>query len=440
MNVRRKCLMLLAITLIAVGVARSKPPAAADLAVDQVTIKGGPRLLGAALGREADGTLAFAVSRAWLKETHAKYFDEAQQLELAETRAAFVELRDRLAGWRNKAAGEKELEFFLSREAERIDKELAAIDAGKREEDAPFLVIDVPPTKIERLVIQPPQRKGVAQSAWREGFADVEKRSTVSLAQELKAKKIEPDADPDVLLDLLPPRRQNEPEWAARKAIVEYRFHRPLDFQGTGDTVVRTGEGAKPADAAGLFAELLKSLQGNSLDDLLESTVGGPLKKPPAANGGENWLATACKTAETERLSGFRVTRVAQNLEAKRVDVETRFVAKITRSSWKTIWQRTETGDASKAKGDAEQQIMQDPQVRAALELVKSIGLGGEEQVKLAVRFGAAVQEAQKQAETRFYEFRDRYLRRLDGPVLRVAPPPVAQPQQPAKKPGVGRK
>ena len=65
---------------------------------------------------------------------------------------------------------------------------------------------------------------------------------------------------------------------------------------------------------------------------------------------------------------------------------------------------------------------MQDPQIRTALDLVKSFGLGGDEQVKLAVRFGAATLEAQKQADSRFFEFRDRYLHRLDGPVLRVAP------------------
>ena len=55
-------------------------------------------------------------------------------------------------------------------------------------------------------------------------------------------------------------------------------------------------------------------------------------------------------------------------------------------------------------------------------ELFKSIGLGGEAEIKLAIRFGAATAEAQKAADSRFFEFRDRYLRRLDGPVLRVAP------------------
>lgn len=438
----RACALAVLVALLAASSAArgAKPVPAADLAVDQVTVKGGPRLLGALLGREADGTIAFAVGRDWLAKTHPDYFAQELKRETAEARAAFVELRDRIADWRKTTADDKELEFFLSREAERIDKELAAIDAGKRQEGAPFLVIDIPPAKAERLNVQQPKRKGVAQAAWREGLADVETRSVASLMQELKTKKIDPDDDPDLLLDLLPPRRQNESEWAARRAIVEYRFKKPLDFQGLGDLVVRTGEGAGPVDAGGALAEALKALQGGGLGDLLDPPAGGSKKAPANGGGGEKWLASATKTADLEGASGFRVTRVDQDLAARRVEVETRFVARLPDGSWKTVWQRTETGDAAKPRPDAEQQIMQDPQVRRALELIESLGLGAGEQVKLAVRFGAAVQEAQKQADTRFFMFRDQYLQRLDGPVLRVAPPaPAARAPQPARRPG-GRK
>src|SRR6516165_2203695 len=90
-----------------------RPVAPADLAVDQVVLKGGPRLLGSVLGREADGTVAVAVGRAWLKTTHPRFFDEALQEEAAETRAALTELRDRIAEWRKARPDEKELDFFL---------------------------------------------------------------------------------------------------------------------------------------------------------------------------------------------------------------------------------------------------------------------------------------------------------------------------------------
>ncbi len=409
-----------------------KPVALTDLAVDQVVIKGGPRLLGSVLGREADGTIALAVGRTWLKTTHPRYFEERVPEEAAETRAALTELRDRIADWRKMRSDDKELEFFLGKEAERVEKELQAIDAGTRVEDAPFMVVDVAPAKIERVLNQPPQRRQVALTAWREGLADVETRSMASLVQELKKRKIEPTDDADALLDFLPLRRQNETAWAARRAIVEHRFRKPLDFQGMGDGVVRTGEGVKAADVAPLLGDLIKAIAGESLEDVLNPPAAGGAAKGTGNNGpAEKWLATAAKTADSENLDGFRVTRVNQDLAARRVVVETRFVARLPDGSWRTIRQQSETADASKPRPDVEQQIEKDPQVRAVLELVRSLGAGADDQIKLAIRFGAATAEAQKEADRRFFEFRDRYLNRLDGPVLRV--PPVA-PGKPDRK------
>jgi hypothetical protein len=409
-----------------------KPVAPADLAVDQVVLKGGPRLLGSVLGQEADGTVAVAVARAWLKATHARFFDGAQKEEAAETRAALIELRDRIAAWRKVRADDKKLDFFLGKEADRVDNELRAIDAGSRVEVAPFMVVDVSPAKVERVVNQPPQRRQVAMTAWREGLAGVETRSLASLVQELKKRRIEPTEDADALLDLLPPRRQNEAAWAARRALVEYHFRRPLDFQGMGDAVMRTGDGVKAADAAPLLSGLIKSIADGSLSELFDLPAAGNGGKGSGSDGPEEkWLVTTAKIADAENLDGFRVTRVHQDLAARRVVVETRFVARLPDGAWATVWQRSEAADASKPRPDIEQQIEKDPQVRAVLDLVKSLGAGGDEQMKLAIRFGAATAEAQKEADRRFFEVRDRYLNRLDGPVLRVAP------LQPAK---TGRK
>jgi hypothetical protein len=412
-----------------------KPAGVADLAVDQVSLKGGPRLVGAVLGREADGTLAFAVGRAWLKKTHPKYFEQALREEAVETRAALTELRDRIAEWRQARSADKELEFFLNKEADRVGMELKAIDAGTREEDAAFLVLVLAPAKIDRVVTQPPQRRRIALAAWREGLADVETRTTASLAQELKQKKIDPVDDPDALLDLLPPRRQNDAAWAARQAIVEYRFRKPLDFQGMGDAVVRAGENVNAADLAPLLADLLKSLGGDPLSGLLDPPAARGASKGTGKNQpGEKWLASAVKIAESEDLTGFRVTRVEQDLAAKRAAVETRFVARLPDGSWKTAWQQTVEADVSKPRPEAEQQIENDPRVRAALQLFKSLGVQGDEQIKLAIRFGAATQEAQKEADSRFFEFRDRHLKQLDGPVLRIPPAAPPAPAKPGRK------
>ncbi|HEY3963485.1 MAG TPA: hypothetical protein VGM05_02945 [Planctomycetaceae bacterium] len=431
----RHQLVVLAVLAVVAGkqplVRADKPVPSAELAVDQVTIKGEPKLLGAVLGRETDGKLAFAVGREWLKKTHPQFFDKAWRDETAETRAALTELRDRIAEWRKARSPENEFDFFLKKEAERIERDLQAVDAGTRKEDAPFLVIDVVPAKIERVVNQPPQRRAIANAAWREHLADVETRSAVSLIQELKQRKIAPVDDPQALFDLLPPRRENDAAWAARKALVEYQLRKPLDFQGTGDLVFRAGDKLQAAQGAKLIEELIKSVAGGSLPDLFDPRAGKPARASTRATTGEKWLDVAVQTATAEDVAGFRVTRVEQNLPAQRVEVEIRFVARLPDGSWKTIWLHLEKADASKPRADAEQQIMQDPQVSAALDLVKSLGLGGEQEIKLAVRYGAATMEAQKTADSRFYQFRDRVLRRLDGPVL---PIPAPAPSPSARK------
>ncbi len=136
------------------------------------------------------------MGREWLKKTNP-LFEKALSDETAETQAALTELRDRIAEWRKARAPENEFDFFLKKEAERIEKELQGIDAGTREEDALFLVVDILPAKIERVVNQPPATPcAVALAAWRERLADVETRSTASLVQELKRLKITPVDDP----------------------------------------------------------------------------------------------------------------------------------------------------------------------------------------------------------------------------------------------------
>src|SRR5262249_57456130 len=127
----------------------------ADLAVDQGALKGGPRLRGSVLGREADGALAIAVGRAWLKKTHPKFYEQALRDETVETRQALTELRERIADWRTARTDERELDFFLGQEAERVEAELKALDEGTPSEDPPFMLLDVPPAKIQPLPNQP---------------------------------------------------------------------------------------------------------------------------------------------------------------------------------------------------------------------------------------------------------------------------------------------
>jgi hypothetical protein len=107
----------------------------------------------------------------------------------------------------------------------------------------------------------------------------------------------------------------------------------------------------------------------------------------------------------------------AADVVSKSVTVDSRFVALMPDGAWETIFQSTETLDASQERTDLEARIRQDEHVVEALKLVEGLGLG--DQTQTAIRFGAATMAAQQSVDTRFFEFIDRYNKRLDGPILK---------------------
>ena len=86
--------------------------------------------------------------------------------------------------------------------------------------------------------------------------------------------------------------------------------------------------------------------------------------------------------------------------------------------SWETVWSHRESQDSTKPRPDVEARIAEDPQIKQALSAMKSFGFGADDQVQQAIRFGAATMAAQQGADARFFEFRDRHVRHLDGPPL----------------------
>jgi hypothetical protein len=153
---------------------------------------------------------------------------------------------------------------------------------------------------------------------------------------------------------------------------------------------------------------------------------GNPAKgKSESSNVALNkgWLKSAIEEADKLNVTGFRATRLDLNVEGRQVAVQSVFVARLgagprEQAQWETIWSHRESADATKARPDLEGRITNDPQVKQALEKVKSLNLGADDQIDQAIRFGAATMAAQQTADSRFFEFRDRYLKHLDGPPL----------------------
>ena len=94
------CLVLLLTSGLATGQRPRGSPK--RLAVDVVSVKGGPQLFGAVLSRSADGGLTMAVERAWLEKTYPRYYQELAAGERALATAAREGLTRRIERWQRR--------------------------------------------------------------------------------------------------------------------------------------------------------------------------------------------------------------------------------------------------------------------------------------------------------------------------------------------------
>jgi hypothetical protein len=393
-----------------------KKASPARLAVDLVTLDSG-RLRGAFLGVDADGIVTMAVQRSWLKSTRPARYEELVGHEAAEAKAAAMQLLDRIRSWLDEKPKSNALVTFLEVEVERVEARLAKLDA--RAGDSQFVLVKFPRRAAKYSFAQPPQNRRIAMLAWRERLDDVETREAADLEKQLRDAGIDPATDVPDLADRLPPALQDETEWAARRAVVEFELADKLEFQGIGNALVRTDGGAAKVGLEQLLPELLPQLlqdqPGGQLADLLQEPGLNPRRGNKTSTPD---FSGAIRQAERSGTNGFRVTTVDLNLQQKRANVETRFLAKLPSGKWETIWSHQAAGDTSKPRPDIQRQIENDPQVAEALKLAKSLGLGAGGQLQTAMNFGAATMEAQKIADQAFFHFLDRYVQHLDGPRL----------------------
>ena len=115
------------------------------------------------------------------------------------------------------------------------------------------------------------------------------------------------------------------------------------------------------------------------------------------------------------------MTQVELQIARRQAQVRQQFLVHMPDASWQAVWQTTVTQDASKPRPGLEQQIQDDPQIGQVLKLAGGLGGARGNPVETAVRFGGATMEAQKTADRQFFEFRDRFVRRLDSAPLQLS-------------------
>lgn len=415
------CALLICRTDFAVA---QKKVGAARFAVDLVTLNSGKHLRGAFAGVDADGVVSMAVQREWLKKTRPEMYEEATRNETDDATNALTELRTRIRQWLDEKLESNALVTFLEIELERVGAQLSRVnDARENAMTSQFVMLKFSRRKAKYSFAQSPENRRIAMLAWRERFENVETREAADLEQQLRDQGIDPAAEKPDLTDRLPVTGQDDTEWAARRAIIEFELASKLEFQGIGKALVRTDAGAAKVGLEQLLPELLPQLLQDQLGGQLAELLQEPGARPqPVAATSLPDFRGAIREAERAKAKGFRATTVVLNLQRKQASVETRFVAKLPDGKWELIWSHKAMGDSSKPRPDIQRQIENDPQVAEALKLAKSLGLGAGGQLQTAMNFGAATMEAQKAADHEFFRFLDRYVQHLDGPSLTWSP------------------
>jgi hypothetical protein len=118
-------------------------------------------------------------------------------------------------------------------------------------------------------------------------------------------------------------------------------------------------------------------------------------------------------------LNYLRVTSVAADPISGEVNVDSGFALKFPDGRWEAIWTARERQDANRQTQRSIDTIANDPQIGSLKKSLAALGLGeNNEQIDLAIRIGAATMHAQQEIDMQFEKLRQRYMKRLDLPLL----------------------
>lgn len=386
------------------------------LAVDVVHLKNQKQIRGFVLKTDSKDELSVAVSRVFYeKEDRDAYLNALENAKQGSDKA-LLQLRDRLkrilgqpiadngqAGIQNGA-----FHFFLNKELERVDAEIL----NRLGDHVQFLVLRIKSNAVSNLSLANDASRKIAVWSWYERLADVETRKPSSLNIELKAKKIDAASTPPSLANRFYAVEESEDHWSIRLAIVSYRLDKPIEFQGSGESMFSNENGQTP-DIAALMEQTMQSQMSTLLDEL-----SGVPKKPTASKIEDStWLRSAVTQAEKRNARYFKATHVRTEPVLNVATVDSAFLVKLDSGQWSTAWQANSVQSAGEQKEDAMRRVADDPQIKTIRTQFEALGVTGGPLDK-AIRMGAATMAGQRFVNDEFLQFTERYLNRLSVPPI----------------------
>lgn len=382
-------------------------PAVSDsrLGVDCLKLTSGKRFYGFLLEQDQSGG-TFAVERTWLATTYADYLATLEAAEKKKQENAAQAKISRLQDWIIDL-DESVLKRFLESEATRIEQ-----STQPKNQKTQFIVVDFDKQEVRDLKMARSELRHIAGLAFREKLDDVTITPASYLRRELVDANIDINNEKVDLLDRLPFSNSETPrQWAAKQALIEFAFGRELEFQGTGDLLVKKGDDAN-------IGQLLSQAMGNNSANMIQR-LGADLGLPEFAKFSQKadsdaWKTKVISTAEEGEFRGALVSRLDQNLMSSKVQVLVTFLAKAEDGSWFEAFEYTAKADTRNQSAERIQRIKDDPQVQQLLGMVQGLGLSSR--LDQALKHGAATQQALRNGQAKFNEFLTRFGSRVDDP------------------------
>ena len=386
------------------------------LAVDVVQLKNQKQIRGFVLTGHANEDLAIAVSKAWFENHDQKAYLKAEEIARQQAIKARLQLRDRVQAVLNAptpidAQGQlrnKAFDFYLKKELDRVN----SIIDNPRDDECQFLVLRIKSSAVSNFSLASDANRKIAVWSWHERLQDVESRTPSDLEKELATKKIDATATPPELDDRFYSNEENEDQWAVRLSIVAHRLDKPIEFQGSGNVMLRVSEGGPP-DVASLMAKMMQSQMTSIIQDL----TSGAKKTMNLKTEEEEWVKSSVDAAEKIKATYFRATHVRLDPLSNLARVESAFMVKLASGKWTMAWQTSSLQSSDQQKADAIQKIESDPQVKAIRLPFEALG-GGATDMTQALRIGAATMTAQSIVNVEFQKYSERYLRQLSSPTI----------------------
>ena len=391
-----RCLAVLVGSLLTCSTTMAQP------AVDVLVLKGGEELRGLRWGNAGPRAVWYVSRVAWLREGQpalARRLEQEQADREVRTRADLVR---RLQIWKTSLEGTnaKDLGVIADDWIERY-KEPARPGA--------YVATRIEAGQPTRIVAARPGLTRLALVAWRENVEGVERKPAAEIAGTLKEAGIAWEKESTDLLERLPGLPvQDEADWKARLAFLDYQSTTKLHLQGTGEAIVET-----PAEGAALAAGQIEALMARVGKSTLEKALGDLLGDTPAPRPAQAGIpAEALKLARDRKAPVFRLSQVEPDLAGGKVLVVDRLIS-MRGALPEVVWQVRLEENGANADRAVVERLKKDPQIAKVIGAAEALGAGAS--LDQALRAGAVTLESWRKADGKFQEVARVATRRLDG-------------------------